>query len=81
MANANQVLAALRLQPFRAVTISLADQRSFTITHPEWAAISPNGREMIVYDESGGANFLDLRLITGIYVPGAPAEANESGSR
>jgi hypothetical protein len=33
-------------QPFRPFKLVLADGRSFTIEHPEFAAMNPNGREI-----------------------------------
>ena len=53
MATRDQVRAAMRAQPFRPFHVKLADGRTFRIDHPEFIAVSPNGREMVIYDDEG----------------------------
>ena len=59
-------------QPFRPFNLHLADGRAFTITHPDFIAVSQNGREAILYDEEGGAHFIDILLILRTFVPPVP---------
>jgi hypothetical protein len=62
--------------PFRPFTIYLADQRSFFIPHRDFLSHSPGtGRTVIVYDNNGSFDILDLLLVTDIklHAP-APAE-------
>ena len=59
----NQFRQALLRQPFRPFKLVLADGRSFTIEHPEFAAMNPNGREVTFYEEDGTQHFLEALLI------------------
>jgi len=59
-------------QPFRPFLIKLADGRSFRVNHPEVAACSLNGRELVIYDEAG-MHLLELLLVAEMVH--APAEA------
>ena len=76
----NQFRQALLRQPFRPFKLVLADGRSFTIEHPEFAAMNPNGREVTFYEEDGTQHFLEALLIAQVVVPssanGETAEAS-----
>jgi len=53
MATPNRIRSLITAQPFRPFTINLVGGKTFTVRHPEYAAMSPDGREMIVYDDEG----------------------------
>ncbi len=57
-------------QPFQPFTICLADGRQIPIQHQEFAMLSPKGRTVIVYQEDGSFQVLDLMLATGLEVNG-----------
>ena len=68
----NQFRQALTKQPFRPFRIILADGRSFTIEHPEFAAMDPRGREVTFYEEDGTQQFIEAVLVAEVIVPRLP---------
>jgi hypothetical protein len=55
--------------PFVPFTIYLADGRSFHVPHREFLSHSPRGgRTIIVYDDNGSFDIIDLLLVTDIKV-------------
>ncbi len=68
----NQFRQALAKQPFRPFRLILADGRSFTIDHPEFAAMDPRGREVTFYEADGTQHFVGAILIAEVVVPAAP---------
>jgi hypothetical protein len=71
---AEQFRATLHLQPFRAFTIRMADGRSFAVAHPDFVALSPSGRTVIVVQPDESYRVLDLLLMSELQVPnGQPA--------
>ena len=62
-----QLRQSLRSAPFQPFRIHLADQRSFEVLHPEFAALSPTGRTVLVF--AAGSEFaeqIDVPLIVSI---------------
>jgi len=74
---ADQLRTTLQAAPFQPFEIHLADGRAYVVKHPDFAIIGPTGRTMIVYEAEGDDSFniLDLRHVTAIRVPAAPAVA------
>jgi hypothetical protein len=72
MMTLNQFRQALTKVPFRPFQMVLADGRSFTIEHPEFAAMDPRGREVTFYQEDGTQHFVDAILIAEVVIPPAP---------
>ena len=68
----NQFRQALSKQPFRPFRIILTDGRSFTIEHPEFAAMDPRGREVTFYEEDGTQHFIEAVLVAEVIVPPLP---------
>jgi hypothetical protein len=66
MISASSIREALAARPFRPITVRVADQRSYTIPYPEFAAIGPQNRALLVWHEDGGASVIELPKITGI---------------
>jgi hypothetical protein len=64
-------------RPFRPFLVRLADGRHFEVTHPENAACSPNGRDMVVYDARGDMHLLEMLTVVEL----APAERPASARR
>jgi hypothetical protein len=73
----NQFRQALTKQPFRPFRIIRADGRSFTINHPEFAAMDPRGREVTFYEEDGTQHFIEAQLIAEVIVP-TPTELSQA---
>lgn len=61
-------------QPFVPFSLRLADGRAIMVHHREFAAISPTGRTVVVYQPDGSYNLIDLLLVTDLEVkiPGEP---------
>ena len=53
----------LQQQPFRPFSIRMADGRAFDVGHPDFVAMSPTGRTIIVYQENDNFSVLDLPLM------------------
>ncbi len=53
----------MRRRPFRPFTMVLVDGRSFTVDHPEFAAIDRRGRIVTFYAADRTRHELDTRLI------------------
>jgi hypothetical protein len=66
---------AIAAHPFQPFTIRVADQRSYTVPHPEFVSIGPQNRSLVVWLDDGGCSILDM--ITGIDLP-APLEPPSS---
>jgi hypothetical protein len=64
---------AINASPFRPFTVHVADQRKYTIKHPEFVAIGPQNRSLVIWHDDGGGSFIDMRMVTGIDIP--PPEA------
>jgi hypothetical protein len=79
MATRDQVRTAMRAQPFLPFAVKLADGRSFQVNHPEFIAASPNGREMVIYDDAG-MSLIDMRLVAEIRMMGPPDPARSDGN-
>jgi hypothetical protein len=62
----NPFRQAVLRQPFQPFELILADGRTFVIEHPEFAAVSPNGREVTFYEMDGTQHFLEALLIAEI---------------
>ncbi len=55
--------------PFRPFSVRLTDGRSYPISGPNYASVSPNGRLLTVYTHGGnGVEILDVALITEIEI-------------
>ena len=68
----NPFRQALTKQPFQPFRIILADGRSFTIEHPDSAAMDPRGREVTFYEQDGTQHFIEAMLIAEVIVPTTP---------
>ena len=62
-----QLRQSLRSTPFQPFKIHLADQRSFEVPHPEFAALSPTGRTVLVFSAGSElAEQIDVPLIVSL---------------
>lgn len=68
----------LDAQPFRVFTIHLADGREITVKHREFAASSPSGRTIVLFQPDDSMNIIDLMLVTDLEV-GAPEDPKARG--
>jgi len=71
-----QLRSAHRATPFQPFTVHMADGRSFRVPHPDFLAMSPTGRTVIIWREDDEFSILDLLSMTEIQVDGsAPVRA------
>ena len=67
-----QVRKLYEARPFRRFSIHLADGRTLRVSHPEWMALSPSGRTIVVYQRDDSFEIVDLLLVTGLEVTANP---------
>jgi hypothetical protein len=70
----DEIRETLLKRPFRPFDIHLADGRRFPIHHPEFLAINPTGRTIIVADLDAGYEIIDPMLVTSLSVPEVKTE-------
>ena len=63
-----QIQKAYRAQPFHPFALHLADGRNIRVEHPEFMALSPTGRSVLVIQPDGGYEVVDVLLVTTIKV-------------
>ena len=70
----DEIRKLLRAAPFRPFRLNLADSRSFEVPHPEFVAIQPAGRWIVVVapNELGGYEVVNLPLIVSMTVLNDP---------
>jgi hypothetical protein len=66
---ANELRQLLRASPYHPITVCMASNRKYAIPHPEFAALAPDGRTLVVFLAGGqGLDVLDVPLIERIEV-------------
>ena len=63
--------AVLHQVPFRPFTIHMADGRSIEVRHPDFVAVTPTGRTIIVTHPDENFSVLDLLLMSELEVHAA----------
>lgn len=71
--NAEKLRDVLHATPFRPFVIHLADGRQCRVRHPDFLAISPTGRTVIVYHDNDAHSILDLLLVTELAIEASPS--------
>ena len=56
----------LRAQPFRPFNVKTADGDTFQVIHPDYAIVSPDGMEAIIYDKDSHFRFVAMNLIVSL---------------
>jgi hypothetical protein len=70
----DRIRAQVHLNPFRPFTLHMADGREIYVPHPDFVALGPLGRTVIVYRPDESHHIVDLPLVTDLHV------SPESGS-
>ena len=66
---ANELRKLLRTTPFHTLRVCLGSNKTYTIPHPEFAALSPDGQTLVVWPSNGGGmDVLDVPLIERVEV-------------
>jgi hypothetical protein len=60
---------AVHAQPFRPFVLRLAGGSEITVSHPDYIALGPRGRTLIVYGPDESWRVLDVVLIGEIAYP------------
>ena len=64
----DQLRQVLRAEPFKPFSLCVADGRQIRVEHPEFLALFPTGRSVIVTQPDESYDVLDLLLVTGVHV-------------
>jgi len=76
----DELRKALRSQPFRPFLFLVADGRGYSVKHPDFMALSPTGRTIIVYGSDDLHDEIDALMITSIHIGnGERAKKRKSG--
>ncbi len=73
-----QFKSTMRLQPFRPFTIRMADGRAFPVDHPDFIALSPSGRTVIIFQRDDSYSILDLLLMSELEIAATNGQASSS---
>jgi hypothetical protein len=68
---ADSIRKHLNAQPFHPFTVHTGSGRSFSVPHPDFAWITPNGRDLFVADETDGAHLIAVAHVTELSINGA----------
>ena len=69
----NELKQLLQASPYRPVTICMASNKRYSIPHPEFAALAPDGGTLVVFLPNGrGLGVLDVPLIERVEVRKRP---------
>lgn len=60
----DQIRKLHQAKPFQPFDIHLADGRAFPVEHPEFLALTPPGRTVVLGLADGTFEFIDLLLVT-----------------
>jgi len=63
-----KIREALHAEPFRPFWIHLANGGRLAVTHKDFVAIEPAGREIIVYQRDNTHQIVDVPMITRLEV-------------
>jgi hypothetical protein len=67
--HADEIRKMLQATPFQPFKVYLPSDKSFSVPHPDFAWLTPNGRTLIVAPAgSGGVDMLDVPLIARVEV-------------
>lgn len=70
------VLKAIRAQPFEPFVLKTAGGKEYRVNHPEFVAMVPRSRVLVVTEVEGGYEIIDLPMIESLSFP----ENDEKGA-
>jgi len=62
-----EIRKAHQARPFRPFTLRTSDGREYEVRHPEFLAMSPTGRTLVVADTDGTFDHIDVVHVTSIH--------------
>jgi hypothetical protein len=76
---ASKFRAMLRSQPFHRFLVKTTDGDTFTVEHPDYALVSPEGSDVVIYDKDG--HFRHVAMEHVVTLEPARNGAKRSGKR
>ena len=76
----NQFKSTLHAEPFVPFVVHLADGRSHSVNHREFAIVAPSGRTAVIYQPDDTMNLVDLLLVTDLEIAGGAAKRRRRGT-
>jgi hypothetical protein len=61
-----KIRVAYEARPFKPFTVHLADGRVMPVSHPEFMAMLPGGRNIFIALEDGSYHVIDLLLVVSL---------------
>jgi hypothetical protein len=62
----DRIREAILARPFKPFRVRTGGGREYEVKHPEFMAITPGGRTIIVTHSREGAEMIDLRLVESL---------------
>jgi hypothetical protein len=62
----DKIKTAYSARPFKPFTVHLADGRVLPVSHPEFMAMLPGGRNIFIALEDGSYHIVDLLLVVSL---------------
>ena len=62
-----QLRRAHQTRPFKPFTLRTGGGREYRVPHPEFLFIFPSGRTLLVVDEDGSGELIDLLLVESLH--------------
>lgn len=76
-----QLKKAHAARPFEPFDVHLADGRQIAVPHPEFLAMNPTGRTVIIVRPDDDYHVVDLLLVTDLVVHTAHSPGSPNGSK
>ena len=73
-----QMRAAFQTKPFRPFSLHLADGDVLPVPHPDFIAVGPGGRTVVVFGKGDEMSIVDLLLVTRIEMKKVRANGRKS---
>ena len=81
MSTTGQIREVIKAQPFRPFTLRLADGRSYSVSHPEFAMVAPSGMDLVFVGGDEAIHMIYVPLIVEIEFPAPqPAQPGRGGN-
>mgnify|MGYP001214897220 CR=1 FL=1 len=76
----NAIREAMHAEPFQSFRLRLADGREMAVPHPDFIAVAPNGRRVVVFGTHDGAmSILEPLLILSMEYAAPSTGGQQSG--
>ena len=69
----------LAAQPFRPFDVHTASGRAIHVPHPDFAWLTPNGRDLVIAGEDDGVELISVLHVTELSINGAKKSRRSRG--